>query len=305
MKVAVVFDLDNLDPEREKMIDAVYNSLLKHPEITFVEKIPFNKDFMHTVVKFDAVFNLSTAHKQMHVPAILDLLGIPYTGSSATTHGICIDKTLTKIVLKHHGIPTPDFFVVNIGEEPQSLHLSPAIVKPSRQGSAKGIFYDSVVHDISGLRKAVNRIHEQFQEPALVEEFIEGKELSVGIVGDKVLPILEIDFSELPEGLEHFYSYRVKHFYAEQTRYYCPARISDEIAEIIKFYALKAFHALGLRNYARMDLRLKGDKVYFIEVNSLPMLTPKYSDITKMAEAAGWSYEELIFAIFNDAIRKL
>jgi len=207
MKVAVVYDLENLDESRVKMIDSVCEALSKHHD---VEKLPFGNDFIERVKTFDAVFNLSTAHLQMHVPAILDVLRIPYTGSSALAHALCTDKITTKIVLQHYGIPTPNFSVVPVGEDPQTLDFRPPIVKPSRQGSAKGIDADSVVESVEALKRAVKRVHEEFKEPALVEEFIEGKELSVGIVAEEVLPILEIDFSALPDGLERFYSYRVK-----------------------------------------------------------------------------------------------
>ncbi|WP_448522458.1 D-alanine--D-alanine ligase family protein [Pseudothermotoga sp.] len=299
MKVAVVYDLENLDESRVKMIDSVCEALSKNHD---VEKLPFGNDFIERVKTFDAVFNLSTAHLQMHVPAVLDVLRIPYTGSSALAHALCTDKILTKIVLQHYGIPTPNFFVVSVGEEPESLDFRPAIVKPSRQGSAKGIDADSVVESVETLKRAVKRVHEEFNEPALVEEFIEGKELSVGIVAEEVLPILEIDFSALPDGLERFYSYRVKHYYGEQTRYFCPARIDEDLRRKIEHYVRMAFKALNLRNYTRMDLRVRGNEVYFLDVNSLPMLTPNYSDIVKMAEAAKLSYEELILKIFDDAV---
>ncbi|KAF2958435.1 D-alanine--D-alanine ligase [Thermotoga sp. Ku-13t] len=300
MRVAVVYDLDNLDDERNRMIEAVCEALSKEHS---VEKIPFGDDFVERVRSFEAVFNLSTSHLQMHVPAVLDVLKIPYTGSSALAHALCTDKVITKIVLQHYGIPTPRFVIFQPGEEPASIDFFPAIVKPTRQGSAKGINVDSVVADEQALKKAVKRVHALFKEPALVEEFIDGREFSVGILAGRVLPILEIDFSTLPEGIERFYSYRVKHFFGEQTRYICPAEISKDLKMEIERYAMKAFCALNLRNYARMDLRLKGNEPYFLEVNSLPMLTPNYSDVVKMAQAAGLSYEELILEIFNDAVK--
>ncbi len=300
IKIAIVYDLENLDEERNKMINAVFDVLSEEYE---VQKLPFDIDFLERVKRFDAVFNLSTAYLQMHVPSILDTLKIHYTGSSALAHAICTDKVITKIILQHYGIPTPKFVVFNPGEEPTSIDFYPAIVKPSRQGSAKGITEDSVVKDDESLKKAVKRVHEEFEEPALVEEYIDGRELSVGIVAGKVLPILEIDFSNLPEGMERFYSYRVKRFYGEQTNYICPARISEELKVKIEQYALKAFKSLNLRNYARMDLRVKENQPYFLEVNSLPMLTPNYSDIVKMAQAGGLSYNDLILQIFKDSIK--
>lgn len=299
MKIAIVYDLENLDDERQKMIDSVREVLSKYH--TVGEAI-FDERFIEKAKQFEIVFNLSTAHAQMHVPAILDILKIPYTGSSALSHAICIDKTITKILLQHYGLPTPKFMVVDVGENPEEIDFYPAIVKPSREGSARGIRENSVVKDLKSLTEAVERIHKEYRQAALVEEFIEGKELSVGILAGEVLPILEIDFSTLPVGIERFYSYRVKHHYGDQIRYVCPANIDKNLYHQIEQDAKKIFKILHLKNYARMDLRVKEGRHYFLEVNSLPMLTPGYSDIVKMAEAAGLSYEDLILKILEDVL---
>lgn len=302
MKIAIAYDKSNLDNERWKMVQSVSEALSKKYD---AEPVAFEDNFCEKVKKYDAVFNLSTAYKQMHVPAILEVLKIPFTGSSAAAHALCIDKLKTKIILKHFGIPTPDFISVDLDEEVTEIDFYPAIVKPVKEGSAKGIYADSVVHNHEELKEKVLRVHKEFEQPALVEQFIEGdREYSIGIVGSKVLPILEIDFSSLPEGLERFYSHRVKHEYGEQTTYICPAQLTEELKAQIEHYALKSFKVLGLRNYARMDLRVKDGKIYFLEANSLPMLTPNYSDIIKMAQAAGYTYDEFILTIFEDALRK-
>jgi len=356
MRVAVVYDKSNLDESREKMVRSVFETLSKHFE---AELVAFEDQFVDKVTQFDAVFNLSTAAMQTHVPAILELLKIPSTGSGIIGHALCIDKTITKIILNHYGVPTPKFISLEPGQETippvdfypvivkpsregsarglsaDSVDFYPVIVKPSREGSARGLSADSVVKEDFALKKAVKVIHSEFHQPALIEQFVDGREFSVGIVAGEILPILEIDFSTLPDGLERFYSYRVKHYYGEQTRYICPAQIDTGLKDRISEYALTAFKALRLRNYARMDLRVKEDtelkdriskyaltafkalrlrnyarmdlrvrdgQIYFLEVNSLPMLTPGYSDIVKMAEAAGYTYEDLIMKIFMDAI---
>lgn len=299
MKIAIVYDLENLDNERQKMVDSVKEVLSKYHT---VEEVIFNEKFIEKIKQFDVVFNLSTAYTQLHVPVILDVLKIPYTGSSALSHAICIDKTVTKILLQHHGLPTPKFAIIDIGEEPREIDFYPAIVKPSREGSARGIEKNSVVRDLKSLTKAVERIHGEYKQVALVEEFIEGGELSVGVLAGEVLPILEIDFSTLPVGIERFYSYTVKHHYGDRIRYVCPANIDENLYHRIEQDAKKIFKILHLKNYARMDLRVKQDQHYFLEVNSLPMLTPGYSDIVKMAEVAGLSYEDLILKILEDAL---
>jgi D-alanine-D-alanine ligase len=300
MRVAVVYDKSNLDESREKMVQSVFETLSKHFE---AELVAFEDQFIDKVTQFDAVFNLSTAAMQTHVPAILELLKIPSTGSGIIGHALCIDKTITKIILNHYGVPTPKFISLEPGQETiPPVDFYPVIVKPSREGSARGLSADSVVKEDFALKKAVKVIHNEFHQPALIEQFVDGREFSVGIVAGEILPILEIDFSTLPDGLERFYSYRVKHYYGEQTRYICPAQIDTGLKDRISEYALTAFKALRLRNYARMDLRVKDGQIYFLEVNSLPMLTPGYSDIVKMAEAAGYTYEDLIMKIFMDAI---
>jgi D-alanine-D-alanine ligase len=300
MRVAVVYDKSNLDKSREKMVRSVFETLSKHFE---AELVAFEDQFIDKVTQFDAVFNLSTAAMQTHVPAILELLKIPSTGSGIIGHALCIDKTITKIILNHYGVPTPKFISLEPGQETiPPIDFYPVIVKPSREGSARGLSADSVVKEDFALKKAVKVIHNEFHQPALIEQFVDGREFSVGIVAGEILPILEIDFSTLPDGLERFYSYRVKHYYGEQTRYICPAQIDTGLKDRISEYALTAFKALRLRNYARMDLRVKDGQIYFLEVNSLPMLTPGYSDIVKMAEAAGYTYEDLIMKIFMDAI---
>lgn len=300
MRVAVVYDKSNLDESREKMVQSVFETLSKHFE---AELVAFEDQFVDKVTQFDAVFNLSTAAMQTHVPAILELLKIPSTGSGIIGHALCIDKTITKIILNHYGVPTPKFISLEPGQETiPPVDFYPVIIKPSREGSARGLSADSVVKEDFALKKAVKVIHSEFHQPALIEQFVDGREFSVGIVAGEILPILEIDFSTLPDGLERFYSYRVKHYYGEQTRYICPAQIDTGLKDRISEYALTAFKALRLRNYARMDLRVKDGQIYFLEVNSLPMLTPGYSDIVKMAEAAGYTYEDLIMKIFMDAI---
>lgn len=313
VRIAVVHDL-NPTKDEEQMIISVLNALkLKYDAVA----IPFDENFIRNVKNVDFVFNLSThggkETRQVHVPAILDYLGIPYTGPSAYTHSVCMNKGTTKIILQKYLIPTPDFMIFDIGELPEEINVDKKyIVKPIREGSAKGLTEKSVVDNLEDMIDAIKKIHDEFEQAALVEEFIEGMELSVGLVGNlnpvndlEVLPILEIDFSTLPEGLERFYSYRVKHLYGEQTNYVCPARISQEIEEKIKNYARKIFKVLNLKDYARMDLRVKNDKIFFLEVNSMPMLIPVYSDILKMASAKGISYDDLIIKIFETAYKRI
>jgi D-alanine-D-alanine ligase len=308
-KIGVVHD-KFLDKNKSLMVDGVYNAISKKYE---VKKIPFDEKFFENIKDIDFVFNLATSGgkegRQIHVPAILDLLNIPYTGSTAFVHTICLDKFVTKVILSFYGISTPKFILIKENEDiPSNFSLNfPVIVKPVREGGALGLTKDSVVYDFERVKKCVNRIHKEFNEPALVEEFIEGKEVTCGIIGNKdeieVLPLLEIDFYSLPDDVEKFYSYRVKNE-IENIKYYCPARLEKDVEEKVKEGAIKSFKALGLRDYTRMDIRIKNGEYFILEVNSLPLLVPNYSDILKMAEKVGYSYDDFVLKILEIAIKR-
>ncbi len=310
-KIGVVHD-KNLDKNKSLMVDAVFNAINKKYEVV---KIPFDENFFVNIKKVDFVFNLSTSGgkegRQIHIPAILDLFNIPYTGSSAFTHTICLDKFITKLVLSFYNVPTPGFKHIKENENIENdLNLNyPLIIKPVREGSALGLTKNSVVWDLESLKREVEKIHKDFKEPALIEEYIDGIELSCGVIGNNeeitILPLLEIDFSSLPEGVERFYSYRVKNEIGEnKIKYYCPARINKEVKEKIKRGVKCSYKALGLRDYARIDLRVKDGEYYILEVNSLPLLVPGYSDILKMAEKVGFSYDNFILKILEIAIKR-
>lgn len=301
-----------LDKNKQKMVEGVFNALSKKYEII---KIPFDENFFENIKKVQFVFNLATSGgkegRQIHIPAILDILGIPYTGSSAFVHTICLDKFITKLVLSFYGISTPKFILIKeneIDSFEKNFNLSfPVIVKPVREGGALGLTKDSVVFDIEGVEREAKKIHNEFNEPALVEEFVEGKEITCGIIGNndelEVLPFLEIDFYSLPQDIEKFYSYRVKNE-IEDLKYFCPARLNREEERELKEGVIKAFKALNLRDYTRMDTRIKEGKYYILEVNSLPLLVPGYSDILKMAEKANYSYDDFVLKIFEIAQKR-
>jgi D-alanine-D-alanine ligase len=307
VKIAVVHD-EKPGEVGMKMLKSIAGVLEKHHEVF---PVPLTSKFVERIESegIEFVFNIATGgeghQRQVYVPAILDFWNIPYTGSGVSANCLCIDKSLTKIVMADSGIPTPKYVCFKQSRPVEEIDFYPAIVKPSRGGSAVGIWADSVVSDRVELERAVERIHREYGEPALVEEFIVGREFSVGIVGHTVLPILEIDFSSLPEGMERFYSYRVKQYLGEKTGYICPAVIPEVLKAEIESLSLELFDRLDLGDYARMDIRVdKYGEPYFLEVNSLPLLVPDYSDIVKMALAAGWEYDDLILAILDSAIER-
>ena len=265
--------------------------------------------------RVDMVFNIAEGKegkfRESEVPAILDYLKIPYTGSDTFSLALALNKALTKKILKAEGIPTPNFQLFVKGNEELNADLKfPLIVKPNCEGSAKGINKNNVVHTKEELYVRVKEIIGQYQQEALVEEFIEGKELTVGILENgktRVLPILEIDFTNCQKSGEYFYSWRMKEFQGNTEMglvpsFFCPARLDAEIEKKVIDVALRTHRALGCLDISRTDIRLdKFNVPYVLEINPLPGLDPKESNFPIMAYAAGMKYEDLIEAIILSA----
>jgi len=262
----------------------------------------------------DIVFNLSTGvrggSRQSQIPAIMEMIGIPYVGSGVLTHAMALNKAVAKKMFLYHNVLTPRFQVFATGKEEIDTDLNfPIIVKPACEGSGFGIHKDSVVNDKESLLKKVEELLKEYRPPILAEEFIKGREFTVGIIGNgdkkRILPIMEIDFKDIPEEYGKFYTFEVKSELGDQTRYYCPASLNKEQEKSIKKIASKAFDSLGCRDLARIDIILKGGTPYVIEVNSLPGLQPVYSDLPKMADAAGISYKALINRILEESVKRI
>ena len=254
------------------------------------------------------VFNIAEGlhgeHRESQVPAVLESLGIPLTGSGSVTLALALDKAKTKVILEAEGIPTPRWQLFSTPTTPLRRPLTfPLIVKPNREGSAKGIWRESVVRDEVALRRQVAYVLERYRQEALVEEFIEGTELTVGVLGDVPLPILEIDFTACQSSGEFFYSWRMKEFQGNASlglapELHCPARLDTATATRVQELALRAHRALGCRDLSRTDLRLRADGTPFVlEVNPLPGLSPTESNFPVMAAAAGITHPELIARI--------
>ena len=266
----------------------------------------------------DFVFNIAEGIKgvsrEAQVPTLLDLLGIPCTGSGALALALTLDKAKSKKIFKYEGIPTPGFQVSIRGTEALNKKLTfPLIVKPNREGSAKGISSESVVHDEATLRQQVKKTIGSYKQEALVEEFIEGKELTVAILGNfptRVLPVLEIDFSNCAGSGEYFYSWKMKEFQGNRKlnlvpAFHCPARLSEAEEISVKTVALRAHQSLGCVDFSRTDIRLdKNGTPYVLEVNPLPGLDPAESNYPHAAKAAGIGYEDLINTILDEALKR-
>lgn len=264
-------------------------------------------------MKLDLVFNVAEGlqgrSREAQIPAILELVGIPYVGSDPATLAVCLDKTLAKKMVRAAGIATPDFVLMKTGNEhlPKSMKF-PMIVKPYAEGSSKGVMGVNVVETEQQLRENAKALIARYRQPVLVENYLCGREFTVGLLGEyrpRVLPPMEIVFHAAP-GAHPVYAFDHKLAFNDQVSYDVPAKIDPALANRIGQAARGAFRALGCRDVARIDLRLdERGKVHFIECNPLPGLTPKWSDLCLIGEAAGMDYRSLIGEIMAPALRRM
>jgi D-alanine-D-alanine ligase len=268
--------------------------------------------------RVDMVFNIaegdSGKFRESEIPVILDYLNIPYTDSNTFSLALALNKALTKKILVAENIPTPRFQVFVKGNEELDPGMRfPLIVKPNREGSAKGINASNVVHNKESLFIKIKELRERYQQEILAEEFIEGKELTVGILENGktvILPVLEIDFSSCTKSGEFFYSWRMKEYQGNcelglTPSFHCPARLDKEVERKVKEVALRTHHAVGCFDISRTDIRLDQENTpYVLEINPLPGLDPKESNFPVMAYAAGMKYEDLIEAILMSAYKR-
>ena len=270
-------------------------------------------------VQPDIVFNIAEGlrgpSREAQIPAVLEMFGIPYTGSDPVTLALCLDKSRAKEILSFHGIPTPAFQVISTLDDLLSLSVPfPCIVKPLHEGSSKGILNSSVVDTRNQLEDQVKRVLMDYDEPALVERFLHGREFTVALLGNgssaKVFPIIEIRLDKLPEGVKPLYSYEAKWMWDQIDHpiemYDCPAAIGSALENQIKGACLRAFEILRCRDWCRMDLRLdEHETPHIIELNPLPGILPDpddHSSFPMAARAAGLSYGAMLHAVLDAAI---
>ena len=259
----------------------------------------------------DIVFNIAEGigerGREAQIPALLNFLNIPYTGSDETAMCIAMDKALAKRLLSSYRIRTPKYRVVSDLSRAMAAGLSfPVIVKPNAEGSSKGISGVSVVNNADELKEVLKKNIGAYKQDMLVEEYIEGREFTVGILGNgsemRVFPPMEIIFKDKDHGI---YSYEVKRDFKKYIEYECPPDISARLIKELEDTAMKIYKILGCRDCARTDFRLSRDgKLYFIEVNPLPGLAPGYSDFPMLAEFSGVEYDELVQGILISALKR-
>ncbi|MBI4283670.1 MAG: ATP-grasp domain-containing protein [Chloroflexi bacterium] len=262
--------------------------------------------------RVNIVFNIAEGRgnyrsREAQLPSILEMLNIPYTGSDPQCLAICLDKPVTKKLVQAEGISTPRWRVIASVEELTGTSWNefpfPAIIKPAYEGSSKGIRLTSLAYGANQAVEEARRILDCYQQPVMVEEFIDGDEVTVGVLGNsppKVLGIMRV----LPRSQDEYfiYSLEVKRDYLNLVDYECPAQLEERVTEQIVNSSLKVFQTLGCRDFARVDFRVSHRGTpYFLEINPLPGLG-SYSDLVIMAQMMGWTHQELIAAVLNAAL---
>jgi len=252
-------------------------------------------------VIFNLAYGVQGDCRYTQVPALLELAGLRYVGSGPRAHTLCLDKYITKVVLQRAGLPTPAFSLLRAPGAPLGGDLDyPVIVKPQSESTSFGV---RVVHDRQELDQAAGTIFEEFQQPVLVEQFIPGKEVNCGVLGNgpgEALPVMMIDFGKGDDSADAIFSYEVK--MARTTTHVCPAPIPDELTSRVQELAVDAFNVLGCADCARVDFRVDAaGNPFILEINSMVVIHP-FGSYFHAAETLGLSYKDLINGVLQRAL---
>jgi lysine 2,3-aminomutase len=281
-----------------------------------------NKYFAEKIRKsrVDFVFNISEGmngeSRESHVPAILEMLNIPYSGSGVLAQAVTLNKSRMKEILHYHNIPTPRYQLFKNGNKKLRPDMRfPLLVKPNCEGSSKGIVNDSIVMDNESLKKQIRYIRRNYSQEALVEEYCDGREFTVSMIGNgkpMILPIVEITFDHLPDNVNKFDSYEVKWIYDNSENpidpLICPANLTPRLKNQIEKIAFNTYSTLGCVDFCRIDLRLDSKGVpNVLDVNALPGLIPDPKENSRFPRACfaeGMSYNEMILSILSTGMTR-
>lgn len=327
MKVGLTYDLKEDIPLADSQPEDALEEYDSPRTIEYIEsaikseghsvvRLGGGRTFLNNILceNVDMVFNIAEGRgtyrsREAQVPSVLEMLGIPYSGSDPQCLAVCHDKPLAKKLVAAAGVCVPAELLISTTKELKELlqdKLSfPVIVKPEYEGSSKGIHSGSVVENTKQLSELTEKLLKTYHQPVMVEDFINGDEVTVGIVGNsppKILGVMRI----LPrQRTDYFiYSVQVKRDWKNLVDYECPAQLKKGTMEKISSFSLKAFEVLGCRDFARLDFRVSSDGIpFFLEINPLPGLGD-YSDLVIMSAKMGWSHETLIRAVFNAAVER-
>ena len=325
MRVGLAYNVKPADPpdhlpedafeeyDSEATVGHIENalSLLGHD----VRRLPAGRAFVDALrdAAPDIVFNIAEGEggrcREAHIPAVLEMLGVPYVGSDPLTLSVTLDKPVAKRLAAYEGIPTPPFRTFRSAGELDSLPFPfPVIVKPAFEGSSKGVRIASRATSLDQARKMVRFVTETYRQEALVEAFVTGAEVTVGVLGNdppRVVGMMEIVPTTVSNE-EFVYSLEVKRDWENRVAYRVPPALPEAVLSEIGRCALGAYRALGCRDFARIDFRLDPSGTpQFIECNPLPGLSPGYGDLPIMAERMGIPYLSLVSEILSHALSRL
>ncbi len=327
MKIGITFDLKANMPTGPNIPDDAYEEFDSPQTIDAIAGVlrgqghdvvllGDGREFVEKVLreKPDLVFNFAEGHgisrsREARVPALLELLGIPYTGSDPFTMAVTLDKDCAKKLVAHAGIAVPASIAIEAGVPLSEVALAnlkmPVVVKPAWEGSSKGIRDKCLVENAADLPSLIESLRKDHSQTVMIEEYIEGEELTVGLLGNGDPSVLGIMHVVPKRQTNRFiYSLETKRDYRNLVKYECPPKLSAHILDRVTADAKLAFHTLGCRDVARVDFRLKGETPYFLEVNPLPGLNPIDSDLVFIAGLVNWSYEKLVMTIVNAALAR-
>jgi len=322
MRIALTLNTRRAESEFEVEYDPPHTvELIKHGilatghEYIFIEA---DENFVENLkaLEPDLVFNraegLKGDSRESHVPAMLEMLGIPYVGSNVLTTAICLNKAWTKKVLLYHGISTPKFYVCKSEQEGEKIREGfPYILKPNEEGSSIGITEENLVHDKTQLRTRLKQMITEYQQPILIEQFIQGREFSTGLLGrpgknPEVLSILEIYFSKFPE-VGGVFGQRAKTVLDSLDHYICPAQIPENLRRLLERLSFDVWYSLDVKDFARIDFRMNDEgQLFFLEINPLPGMDfdTEENDLSfypYMAMKSGYTYDELVRKLLESA----
>ncbi len=310
-----VFGLQNKEWYPEETIQRVIQALETGGHT--VELIPADRSLLTKLNKFlpklskrhpnGIVLNLALGVqgkcRYTHVPSLLELAGIPYTGSNPMGHALAQDKVVAKQVFMASNLPTPNYRVYLSPEMDAPYLKFPVIVKPRGEAASFGL---KIVNDDDSLKSAISELLEEYKQATLAEEFIAGREVNVGILGNhppQALPVLELVFNENHEGI-YSYEAKFKQSHGKKVKKICPAKLPPETSAYIQKLALRVFEVLNIYDFGRVDFRLdQYNQPYILEMNSMASINPG-SSFVKAAMKAGFSYDQLINRIIEVAVQR-
>lgn len=298
--------LDTVAAVRDAIASGGYEAALMEADETLPQRLLKDRP--------DMVFNIAEGFsgrgREGQIPALLNMLSIPFTGSDETALCVSLDKAMTKRLLSTYRVLSPKSILTDRkGKILSRARLRfPVILKPNAEGSSKGIPDKCIAENPAEMRTLARSLAALYGESVLIEEYISGREFTVGILGNgedtKVFPPMEILFHKKP-GRYAVYNYTVKQDFPKYVTYRCPPELPAEQIAAMERAALTAFRALGCRDFTRVDFRLSEDgKLYFIELNPLPGLAPGYSDYPMLAGFCGVPYGELVLSVLRAGAKR-